>query len=65
MQTTTDARERSIRTLLEIRDSAARDIASASISRNGSEWMRDRIKDIDSANHQLARLGYFPPHITA
>jgi hypothetical protein len=62
---TTDARERSIRTLLEIRESAAQDLAIMPSFREGTEWAQDRYNDIAACNRQLARLGYFPPHVKA
>jgi hypothetical protein len=62
---TTDARQRSIRTLLQIRESAAQDLATMPGHKDGSEWAQDRYRDIEFCNRQLARLGYFPPHVKA
>jgi hypothetical protein len=63
MTTTTQPvtlRSQAIATLLSIRDTAAADLAMMPAHKQGSEWARDRVGDVDRANRQLERLGVGP-----
>lgn len=58
MPTITTGREAQIRQLLEIRRSAAMDLAVMPASKQGSEWATDRERDLAYCNRQLTRLGH-------
>ncbi len=55
--TETTLKDTAIATLIQIRDTAALDLAVMPSHKQGSEWARDRIADIAWANRQLERLG--------
>lgn len=59
MQTATQ-REETIRKVLEIRDSACEDLRTMPTAKVGSQWQRDRIRDIEWANRQLALMEVIP-----
>jgi hypothetical protein len=50
------ARDRAIAQLLEIRESAIEDLRTMAAAKAGSEWHRDRIRDIEYCNRQIDRL---------
>jgi hypothetical protein len=60
MTTQTTTRERQIETYRQIRESACEDIRTATHHKVGTQWMADRIRDIEWANRQLVRLGAIP-----
>lgn len=53
-------RAETIASLLAIRASAAADLAVMPSHKDGSEWARDRYRDIAWCNRQLERMGIGP-----
>jgi hypothetical protein len=55
----TTRRDETLATLIEIRRSAAADLACMPSIKEGSEWARDRERDLAWASRKLANLGRF------